>query len=333
MPRLIAPSKAICAKALFSCKILGGSSVLSITSHIAIIRAHSAVRIAFLAVLLCFSVAQTALAGIAASPCDPEYYNSLRSRAWLEAQREITQNQNLIVKPDSVLEYMCFGQFLNVMAYMGGTDENALFSESTHWPSPAQLGSKSMDTALTKVVQGAVSTYITANFSHNFLGGRLTTAYTTLGSVSGAAGSSYTCANMQKIWNAAKCTDFIADGATDGFYTFEQYRTTERRTRPTACDNTGPPPLHGAGATGSRWADTFNSATVDANTPWQEDNLATFFNLLDPANCSSALQISTGVVVVRSKQTPATYNEKVCVAPGCRYVPTGLNAGSCTSAP
>ena len=54
----------------------------------------------FFAALLCSSISYAQN-----SPCDPDYYESLEARAWLEAQREITQNQNLIYKPDSALEY------------------------------------------------------------------------------------------------------------------------------------------------------------------------------------------------------------------------------------
>ena len=74
---------------------------------------------------LCFSFINTARAqAIASDSCDPNYYDSLASRAWLEAQREITQNQNLIFKPDSVLEYSCFAQ--NIRQIVNNKDQ--LFS-------------------------------------------------------------------------------------------------------------------------------------------------------------------------------------------------------------
>ena len=47
-------------------------------------------------------------AEIAPQSCDSNYWRQLSSRAWLEAEREIMQNQNLIFKPDSVLQYTCF---------------------------------------------------------------------------------------------------------------------------------------------------------------------------------------------------------------------------------
>ena len=44
----------------------------------------------------------------APTSCDPEYMDALEARAYMEAQREIAQNKNLIFKPDSLLDYPCF---------------------------------------------------------------------------------------------------------------------------------------------------------------------------------------------------------------------------------
>ena len=52
---------------------------------------------------------------IAESSCDPDYYDTLRHRAWQEAQREITMNYNFIPKPDSVLQYSCFDKQLGAL--------------------------------------------------------------------------------------------------------------------------------------------------------------------------------------------------------------------------
>ncbi len=43
--------------------------------------------------------------------CDPEFWEVLKDRAWQEGQREITQNNNLIARPDSVLQMTCFDFF------------------------------------------------------------------------------------------------------------------------------------------------------------------------------------------------------------------------------
>lgn len=319
--------KAICANPLFSCKILKRNGILGFCSGASMSgsRPYSAFKTAFLTIILCFSVAQVALAAavtIAPSPCDPQYYESLKSRAWLEAQREITQNQNLIFKPDSVMEYTCFDKFMNILAY----EAQNMFSETTRWGTI--LNSNSMDNALQNLVGTALNSYISANFNGRFLNTRSSYDYTP-SNISGASGASYTCTNMRDVWKESKCMDFAADQNTDGFYTFENYQANEKRTRPTPCNNAG---------IGTRWQNEINNATVNANTPWTEDNVVTFFNLLDPANCNnSTLKIETGIIVQRSKLQPTAYHEKACIAPGCHYVPTGTfstggaipNTGSC----
>lgn len=300
-------------------------------------RAQNAVWIALFAIIICFSVAQTALAGIAPTPCDAQYYNSLKSRAWLEAQREITQNQNLIFKPDSVLEYTCFDRYMSVLAGavagsagggvgggIGGSE--AMFSETTRWDSSADTN---MADALESLVGGALTSYINANFSHDYLGGRMTGQNYTPSAVTKS--SSYTCDTMATVWAEAKCMDFIqnpTNDTTDGFFTFENYSTTpDKRFLPTRCQNATLP---------AKWKDEINLATVDDFTPWTENNVLTYFDLLDPANCANSLKIPTGVIVVRSKLEPVQYYEKVCVAAGCHYVPNnsspGPGSGSCQRA-
>lgn len=48
--------------------------------------------------------------------CDPEFWDVLKDRAWMEAQREITQNANIIPRPDSVLSVSCFHSYMQHQA-------------------------------------------------------------------------------------------------------------------------------------------------------------------------------------------------------------------------
>ncbi len=96
----------------------------------------------------------------AETPCDPEYFKSLKSRAWLEAQREITQNQNLIFKPDSVFEYTCFDLYVNELA----DHAKDMFSETKRWGEVPGIDDKSMDRALQAVVGDALKDYVDTNF-------------------------------------------------------------------------------------------------------------------------------------------------------------------------
>ncbi|MGH1377552.1 MAG: hypothetical protein ACRBB3_01905 [Alphaproteobacteria bacterium] len=61
--------------------------------------------------------------------CDPEFWDVLKDRAWMEAQRELTQNQNLIPRPDSVLEMTCFDSFLDEL----GSHADSNFPSNPRW--------------------------------------------------------------------------------------------------------------------------------------------------------------------------------------------------------
>ncbi len=52
-----------------------------------------------------------------ASTCDPEVEKIIKSQAWMAAQREITQNENIYARPDSVLSLSCFDSWLNYQNY------------------------------------------------------------------------------------------------------------------------------------------------------------------------------------------------------------------------
>jgi hypothetical protein len=258
----------------------------------------------------------------AASPCDTDYMASLESRAWLEAQREITQNQNLIFKPDSVLEYTCFDLHLNILA----AEATNMFSESNRWSIYYMPSTNAMDNALRDVVGNALLQYITANYetsatgTYDLLGGNLTGVDHNFAPV--VSSNSYTCDIMNKVWMQAKCRDFIPTTAfvppKDGFFTFADYAThPDKRALPSAC-TAAPLP---------RWALEITTST-GAGTPWTEDNFNTFvemflYKIPAAVSCSHVKPIPTGLTVARPKETPASYQEKVCAAPGCHYIPAG----------
>ena len=268
-----------------------------------------------LAAICLFFMAGIALADPptpAASPCDPQYYESLKSRAWLEAQREITQNQNLIFKPDSVLQYTCFDKSLDVLA------QNApnMFSQTNRWGGAPT----DMTNALQNLVGTAVQNYVAANFGYPLLGGRATGLNYTPG---GVTSGGYSCTVMNDVWKKAKCMDFASDNAQDGFFTFDQSSTdADHRFLPTSCG--GALPL---------WATQIKNAYATQTPPWTPDKTVTYFDALDPANCSDTTKvqaISTGILVQRPQETPTMYLEKVCIPAGCHYVPTGGATGNCS---
>lgn len=275
---------------------------------------------------------------IAQTSCDPQYMDALESRAYLEAQREISMNQNLIVKPDSVLEYTCFHRIMGTLARSPGDRGN--FSESNRWGEIPDHGATSLDQAFDEVVTSALTNYISTNYGHTFLGGRSTENYTP-SNVTGSAGN-YACDRMLAVWNAARCMNFM-NQTQDGFHDFEYLRSNDPRQLPSAC------PTNGITTT---WIDrAFNNQSsryvlspenpMDG-TAYTEDPLVTYLSRINPygvapaAACAAA--IPTGVVVYRQGSAPEYYYEKVCPNPGCYYVPSGAgtlaapsNTGNCNN--
>lgn len=275
--------------------------------------------------------AQTA----APSSCDAEYYDTLRSQAWMQAQREITQNQNLIFKPDSVLEYTCFDQHLMLLA----SEARNMFSENPRW---GTSGIGSMATSLANLSGRAFVSYLLANFEmsaggeYDLLGGRLDgldypagdfDAAQIAGDIADAAvsGHDYNCDIMNQVWMEAKCWDFIADEDHDGFFSLADYAgfDSDRRFLPAVCE-----PY----VTQTQWEESYamvRSTDVD-ETPWVEDPLLTYLDRLAPETCAAAVPISTGLLV----RTPngEEFPERVCIPAGCNYTPpaNGTGVGTCT---
>lgn len=245
--------------------------------------------------------------------CNSSIMTAMESRAWLEAQREITINQSLIVKPDSVLEYTCFDKMLGVLA----EEAENMFSENTSvWKgSVAMVTNKDMDNALTDLVGKSTKEYVDNNFSHKFLGGRSTLDSNIKAKISAIAGSSYTCEHMQKVWDAAKCNNFATD-AKDGFLTFQQHADNEVRRYPTACGSD------------SRWKTNLDAVFKSPGwkTDVSTDMNTTYTNFKDytaSASCDNDRRIQTGIefyVLGKSKK------DSLCLNPGCYYDGSGCKA-------
>lgn len=256
--------------------------------------------------------------------CDPDYYESLRARAWLEAQREITQNQNLIFKPDSVLEYTCFDSFLNHMAYATRSvpPTPPLFSMNPRWGTPAGNMEASLST-----VAAAAGAYDFSNFTAGLLGGRNGLPYPVANTVRARP---YACDTMNQIWTAAKCMNFIQNAQTDGFFTFADYADDlagqGKRQLPTACTNL------------AAYQTNIDIAYATAASPqrWLSDDVLTYYEYVYPPNntCGDPnfSKLQTGLLINRADATPASYNEYVCLVPGCHYRPAALDAGTCSRA-
>lgn len=108
--------------------------------------------------------------------CDPTFMEAMKSKAWMEAQREIMIAQSQIAKPDSVFALGCFGAFSSSSgtgSFTGGTKYD---------------------------ISGKVSSYVSSAFPHSYGGGH----YSGAGSNNG---NNSDCGLMQTIWNLARCSD------------------------------------------------------------------------------------------------------------------------------
>lgn len=222
------------------------------------------------------------------SSCDPEYFDTLKSRAWLEAQREVTQNQNLIFKPDSVLQYSCFDRHLNVVEQA----TQGMFSEGVD-----------LD-----YVAANASTFVDSNFTNDpdaLLGGRASSNYKLASSASPGA---YNCDVMSNIWREARCMNFVDEADSDAFFTLKEYvdDAQDKRFRKGSCTKS------------ANWGTEFDALT-DTGTAWDEDVVETFFNKLDPTSCGTALD--TGIRVLPAIGSESGYDEKFHIPPGCVYTP------------
>ncbi|MEZ5813810.1 MAG: hypothetical protein R3E13_03685 [Alphaproteobacteria bacterium] len=269
-----------------------------------------------------FCLAATALHAqpFAPSSCDPQYYESLEARAWLESQREITQNQNLILKPDSVLEYTCFDSLLGELVKDAGapTGPDKLFTATDRWSTPP---AGNIAASLTNLVGKTLAAYDAADFDHDLLGGRGGVPYVLSGTISSG---SYACNTMNEVWKVAKCMDFIDQPAHDGFFTFVEYANDpDKRALPSTCPNKGP------------YEAAIKLAVVNASTHWHEDDLHTYFDYIYPPSGGNACggsaggpnhsMIETGLIVESTTEENSgvtRYAETICVVPGCYFVPT-----------
>lgn len=289
---------------------------------------------------LCLSSPSSAVE-IAPQPCDAQYWRQMSARAWMEAEREIMQNQNLIFKPDSVLEYTCFERFIDHNAGKAGD----IFVHTDYFgPKIIARGSnESMEVALQNVVASALQVYNNGNHKHTFLGDRSRDMPAPRPNDKMFTGKvdyqqSYECEIMSKVWKAAKCMNFIDNAKfqdSDGFYPFEGIKKygpnsedvagydTIKETRQYPIDMKCDGSSQGAAGT---WTDQITLANNDNNNLYKfQEPLGKIFkevgDKLEPANCKGEQGIKTGVmVIVDGKES---HPDGVCTNPGCVYTKAG----------
>lgn len=131
--------------------------------------------------------------------CDIDLWSKMHARANIHTHMDSVTVQNLVYKPDSVLEYTCFERFLDVA-----------INSMTYYFIPDYT-----DT----IIRNGVQDYIFNNFGHTFMGGRMPDA----GGSAPASGSDYVCEAMSKVWEVSRCLNFANDDPPENFYTLTDF--------------------------------------------------------------------------------------------------------------
>ena len=265
-------------------------------------RLFSALAVMVLCVCMFSPLALAAPPAPADSACDPEYYKTLNSRAWLEAQREITQNQNLIFKPDSVLQYTCFDKHLGVVAEATKT----MFSEGAQTDGNSNIA----------------RAFVSGNFTNDpdkALGGRSENQLSTEGIVSqgnnnnnNQNSATYSCDAMNKVWKEARCMNFVDEADSDAFFTLAEYvsDSEDKRFKKGYCPKS------------PNWQK--ESDAVKDPQGWEKDDIETFLERFNIENCGKggfeSAAIPTGIKVLPDLFDETGYDEHFCLIPGC-YAP------------
>lgn len=233
--------------------------------------------ILFLGCLLGLSL--TALAQGVPPTCDVEYYNVLSDRAWMESERRMEMAQKLLLKPDSVLQYVCFNKRMEELDSPGADWSNI---------------KADMKSTLDKLVKPPLDEYLGKNFNHTMGGG----------SSNIRPGQ---CDVMYKVWTFLKCVDFDRND----FMTFDEMANYDPRQLPSVCPNQQ--------QRRRAWQDAIDAAYPDPDTPARNggmDERGSNEGYLF-ADCTRQRPIPTGVMIVRPPLAP--YEEKVCITPGCSW--------------
>lgn len=212
--------------------------------------------------------------------CSDEIWDAIDAKAKLEAHYETMYNETVVMKPDSVFEYSCYTKAV---------------AKATSETLPIFSGGN-----LNKAISTPISKWISKNFSHSYLGGRLNSSYDP-------------CKVMYNVWNVAKCWNFLDDGPNanrDAFWSFDSLDSMDDlRLVPSACNN------------GPDWTSLRDTAYDDP--PWRTDfysKSSTVYSLvglkLKPGTCNGP--VSKNHVVVKSYPA-GSYPDGICTNPGCIY--------------
>ncbi len=292
-------------------------------------------------------------------PCDPQFMDAIEARGYIEAQRQIEQNNNYIFQQDSVLEYTCFDKLEANLSDDGIWRLNAPFTDQnsqTPFVNPNGGGeykqtNNTLWGSLSAVVWSALNTYIINNYGNktkpwNYLAGRDGTPSWAYTAMPGQA--AYNCADMENVWRAAHCMDFSDQPPHDDFYDFYWYvDPTDARTfdysKPWSAANSCsalPParkPIDDTHDIEVAFNNNGKNFSLKPENPWSTSNLTdtatyvadpvvTHLNLILPVGggapapgACNTVQPEPTGICMVREGYTAVYQDAVCPNPGCFY--------------
>lgn len=283
--------------------------------------------------------------------CDPEYMKVLENKAWMAAQRQITQNNNLIARPDSILALSCFDAWTMHLWYFGEGNFPGNPVESGGYWVHGDLAAvvliaegNTLADLLTRLLLGGLSSTYMGNFPERMIGDRAkdqaaVPAYSRIDSALEGAVSAASfggCQRMNDVWNRAKCYDFATESPVyktnhsgpnhDGFYLedtdnplYEHYvNHSDFRTEANQCPILAP-------IGGYDWPTAFDAAYPEPGAAGAMDAYEHFLGMVTGTTC--APPIKTGFIVVKGAHI---YTDAVCPNPGCIFTAPGSVAGTGT---
>lgn len=272
---------------------------------------------------------------VAPQACDPDYWKSMKERAWLEAEREIMQNQNLIFKPDSVLEYVCFDKFIS---HAGKTLGDIFVHTKYFGDEIIKRGqAESQNNALKTAVYDAMRNYVIQNYTPSFLAGRSTKMkkppnpndHDVQMKPPTNSGPLYDqCKIMAEVWKASKCINFAEENfPNDDFHPFVDIKAQgggsnvpgytayeDIRLFSTPCNN----------MTKQEWQEPYDNAINkdDQMYKFSKPTKKAFEDvrkMVEPGQCKKENAILTGVKIVLSGTDNKEEKDGFCTNPGCTY--------------
>lgn len=255
--------------------------------------------------------------------CAADTWIAMTNQSVMQVRREMMYNQRYIAKPDSVMAYSCFDKTIKDIGQKMDT-----FSGTKKWVNKQidiigktvtvnkELGEKSLDGAINNTAVSSAQGFIMSSFPHDYLGGGSQSGGGGGGGGGGDEGSTglqveTECGVMNQVWQMAKCAN-ISDEKP--FKKFDELTdsNSDPRIYPSnmKCMNTG---------ITQQMIDRAKGKEV------KFDKVVTYLDVLMPEGdkCSET-PVSTGVTVVRRNgagiiTTEQTYNDGVCISPGCSY--------------